>query len=257
MDSSSLQGSHRPAEAGFTLLELLISMSLLAVMMTMTYSVFYTAMTTVPRGEEAAELSARLRMATSLMTRQVRSLVDYPADTDGELHSYFVGDSQAFSFITAAPQLGGGEGLGWVTYGTDGERLMLAERMIFSTGSISEDDLDEEADELQEEPGQSEAEAVLLAGLKEVAFEYLRLDGTASEWISEWDGLEEQGPPAAIRVTAEGLGSGDSPWIQEIPVMTVVYAMGAYDSDAGLYWEDEDEIEFGDDEMMDGVDVDS
>ncbi len=204
------------------MLELLISMSLLVVMMGMTYSVFQTAMTTVPRGEEAADQSARLRMATALLTRQVRSMVDYPAETEDEVHTFFMGDEQTFTFITAAPQLGGGEGLGWVTYSTDGRQLSMAERLIFSTGAVS-GEVPEEA-----------AEAVLLAGLKGVRFQYLRLDGTEPDWLDVWDGMEEQSPPAAIRVTLDGLGIGDSYWVQEIPVMTVVYALGAYDSDVGL-----------------------
>lgn len=228
-------------EAGFTLLELLISMSLLVVMMTMVYSVFQTAMTAVPRGEEAADQSARLRMATALLTRQVRSMVDYPAETDEEVHSYFIGNAETFSFVTAAPQLGGGEGLGWVTYATDGQRLGMAERLIFSTGAVSE-----------ESPEES-AEAILLAGLKGVRFQYLRLDGSEPEWLDEWDGMEEQSPPAAIRVTLDGLGIGDSYWVQEIPVMTVVYALGAYDSDVGL--EDDDEA-FGDDSEFEGAEDD-
>lgn len=219
-------------EGGFTLLELLISMSLLVVMMAMTYSVFQTAMTAVPRGEEVAELSARLRMATALMTRQVRSMVDYPAETDEEIHSYFEGYPDSFSFVTAAPQLGGGEGLGWVTYTTDGEVLAMAERLIFSTGGLSGEDEDEE--EGVEPVSDEAAEAVLLAGLAGAKFEYLRLDGSEPDWLEEWDGMEEQSPPAAIRVVLDGLGIGDSYWIQEIPVMTVVYALGAYDSDVGL-----------------------
>ena len=99
-------------ESGFTLLELLISISLLSVMLVMTYSVFQTAMSAVPRGEEVVDLSARLGMATSIMTRQVRSMVDYPAETDSEYHTFFVGEDSGFSFVTSAPQLGGGEGLG-------------------------------------------------------------------------------------------------------------------------------------------------
>lgn len=228
-------------QAGFTLIELLISMSLLVVMMTMTYSVFQTAMTSVPRGEEAAERSARLRMATALITRQVRSMVDYPAETDDEMHTYFVGDGQAFSFITAAPQLGGGEGLGWVTYATDGNRLGMGERLIFSSGAVTEEEDDEAA------------ETILLAGLKGARFDYLRLDGSDPEWLEAWDGLEEQSPPAAIRVTLDGVGIGDSYWVQEIPVMTVVYALGAYDSDIGL--EDDDEP-FGNDSEFDEDDDD-
>ena len=70
------------------------------------------------------------------------------------------------------PQVGGGEGLGWVTYATDGERLGMGERLIFSTGGMSEED-DESSGGADEA-----AETILLAGLKGVRFQYLRLDGT-------------------------------------------------------------------------------
>jgi general secretion pathway protein J len=222
---------HRPREAGFTLLELMISLTLLGIMMVMTYSVFATALAAVPRGEDAAERSGRLRMATSLITRQVRSLMDYPAETEDEVHPYFEGNPQTFKFITAAPQLGGGEGLSWVTYFTDGRTLWMAERVIFSMGALT-----------AEEP-EAVAQTALLEGLKGVRFQYLRLDGTDSEWIDEWSGLEEQSPPAAIRITLDGIGIGDSYWVQEIPVMTVVYALGSYDSDVGV--EDDEEGGFG------------
>lgn len=246
------RGRRHGGEGGFTLLELLISMSLLLVMMGMTYSVFQTAMTAVPRGEEATDLSARLRMATALMTRQVRSMVDYPAETDDEIHSYFEGDEGSFSFITAAPQLGGGEGLGWVTYTAAEGQLHMAERLIFSTGAVS-DQPEEEGGDGGPAPEKA-AEAVLLAGLKGARFQYLRLDGSEPEWLDVWDGLEEQSPPAAIRVTLDGLGLGDSYWVQEIPVMTVVYALGAYDSDVGLWDEDDDGFGFDDDGELEDPD---
>ena len=84
------QGIGRASERGFTLLELIISMALLAVMMAMTYSAFSTAVSAVPRGEDAADRSGRLRMATSIMTRQVRALVTYPAFTDDEVGLFFL-----------------------------------------------------------------------------------------------------------------------------------------------------------------------
>ncbi len=209
------------ASSGFTLLELLISLTLLAMMLAMAYSAFATATQMVPRGEEAAKRSARLRMATALLTRQVRSLVDYPAETDEQVHPYFEGRPDSFSFITSSPQLGGGgDGLGWVTYSTDGKSLRIAERLIFSRGNLSGVD------------GEPEAAAELLSGLDGVKFQYLRLDGFDNEWLAEWDALEEQGLPGAIKVELMGIGQSRSYWVQEIPILTVVYGLGSYDSDA-------------------------
>ncbi len=229
-----------PSERGFTLLELMISLTLLTMMMGMVFSVFATATDSIPRGEAAAERSARLRMATALMTRQIRSLVDYPAETeDEEIHSFFNGDGEGFSFITAAPQMGRGDGLGWVTYWVADGDLNFSERLIFSAGAFVAD---------QES---SAVEATLLAGIAGHRFEYLRLEGDTSEWVEIWEGLEEQTPPAAIRVTIEGLGLSDSYWIQEIPIMTVVYSLGTYDSDLGNFLDGEDEFGFEEQEDED------
>lgn len=229
-----------PSERGFTLLELMISLTLLTMMMGMVFSVFATATDSIPRGEAAAERSARLRMATALMTRQIRSLVDYPAETeDEEIHSFFNGDGEGFSFITAAPQMGRGDGLGWVTYWVADGDLNFSERLIFSAGAFVA------------EQESSAAEATLLAGIAGHRFEYLRLEGDTSEWVEIWEGLEEQTPPAAIRVTIEGLGLSDSYWIQEIPIMTVVYSLGTYDSDLGNFLDGEDEFGFEEQEDED------
>ena len=220
-------------DRGFTLLELMISLTLLTMMMGMVFSVFATATDSIPRGEAAAQRSARLRMATALMTRQIRSLVDYPAETeDEEIHSFFNGDSNEFTFITAAPQMGRGDGLGWVTYWVEEGDLNFSERLIFSSGAFVA------------EGENSVAEATLLTGIAGHRFEYLRLDGDTSEWVEAWEGLDEQSPPAAIRVTIEGLGLSDSYWIQEIPIMTVVYSLGTYDSDLGNFLEGEEDFGF-------------
>lgn len=231
----------RSRAAGFTLLELMISFTLLGMMLAMIFSVFATATDAIPRGEAAAARSARLRMATALMTRQIRSLVDYPAETeDEEIHPFFTGDANHFTFITAAPQLGRGDGLGWVTYWVDeAGDLNLTERLIFSAGTFAGD-----------EP-ESSAEATLLSGIASHRFEYLRLEGDESEWVESWDGLEEQVPPAAIRVTIDGLGVGDSYWIQEIPIMTVVYSLGTYDSDLGGFFDDGDSFGSHDEDDFD------
>lgn len=217
------RGRIRRCSGGFTLLELMISMALLAVMMAMAYSAFSTATNAVPRGEEAADRAARLRMATSILTRQVRSMVNYPAYTEDEVHPFFVGDATSFMFITASPQLNGGRGLGWVRYWADGSSLSMAERAIFSVQTVGGDGQD------------PTAQAVLLSGLRGVRFQYLRLDGSDSEWIDSWNALEEGSLPAAIRVTIDGVGTGGSYWIQEIPVMAVVYGLGNYDPELGLY----------------------
>lgn len=214
----------RAADArGFTLLELMIALTLLGVMLTMVYSVFATALAAIPRGEEVAARSARMRAATSLLARQVRSIISFPVEGEDEsTPCYFWGNRYSFEFVTATPQHNGGEGLAKVTYSTDGTSFSMQEEVIFSAAAITG------------EQKTSVSAIKLLDGLKSVRFQYLRLDGTDSEWRDEWDPYEEQTLPGAIRVTLDGLGVGDSYWIQEIPVMLVSYGLGSYDCEGGF-----------------------
>jgi general secretion pathway protein J len=224
-----MQAMHAPrsarlSSAGFTLLELMISLTLLGVMLAMVYSVFATALAAVPRGEEVAARSARMRAATSLLARQVRSIISFPVEGEEEsTPCYFWGNRYSFEFVTATPQHNGGEGLAKVTYSTNGTSFEMREEVVFSAAAIT--------GEAQAAPTSN---VTLLDGLKSVRFQYLRLDGTDSEWRDEWDPYEEQTLPGAIRVTLDGLGVGDSYWIQEIPIMLVSYGLGSYDCEGGF-----------------------
>jgi general secretion pathway protein J len=210
-------------EAGFTLLELMIALTLLALIVAMTSGVLATALDSVPRGEAVAAQSARLRAATGVMAKQVRSIVNYPARSEeDEFYPFFEGDAYSFSFITAAPQNRGGEGLGWVTYWTDGRTLWMGERLIFSIEAVSGTAPD------------PSSQTMLLEGLAGARFQYLRLEGTEGEWRDQWSGLEEQALPAAIRITLAGIQGGKTYWVEEIPVMTVVYGLGAYDAETAI-----------------------
>jgi len=212
--------SGRRDQRGFTLLELMISMTLLVLMIAMTYSIFATAMQSVPRGEAEAESSARLRGSTDVIARQIRSAVNYPAhsEDDPTPFPFFRGNAYYFEFVTAAPQHRGGEGLAWVRYWSDGRTLNLGERLIFSQGAISSStDIGDQS--------------TLIEGFNGSRFQYLRLDGTDSEWLDAWEGREEQNLPAAIRIVLDGIGDSGSEWVQEIPIMTVAYGLGSYDPD--------------------------
>ncbi len=223
MPSSRLRSA-----GGFTLLELMISIALLGVMLAMTYSVFATALSSVPIGEDLANRSARLRAATSVITRQIRSIVAYPTTVEDEsTPCYFRGFKDGFDFITAAPQSQGGEGMAWVAYRTDGHSLWMAERLLISPSTLR-DQLAGEAKPAEEH------ELQLLDGFERVVFRYQRVDGVDEvENLDEWDPIEEQALPSAIVIELHGRGREDSLFFQ-IPVMMVAYGLGSFDCEAGF-----------------------
>ena len=96
---------------GFTLLELILAMSALALIATICYAAFHLGIRAVERGEVAVVTAQRLRVASDVLIRQVKSTVAYPVcNTEEELYPYFVGTATSMSFITAAGLEGGGFG---------------------------------------------------------------------------------------------------------------------------------------------------
>ena len=199
---------------GFTLLELILAMSTLALIAAICYGAFHLGIRAVERGEVAVVTAQRLRVASDVLIRQVKSTVAYTVcNEEEELYPYFVGTATSMSFITAAGLEGGG-GLTRVAYQlVEGPtRLVMAESSRFSAPSLGAADLAPPTDRA----------AVLLDGFRSLRFQYMMNDGVDTEWRDEWDSYEEEMLPAAVRVLIDGLpGIELDTWGQEIPLMLI------------------------------------
>jgi prepilin-type N-terminal cleavage/methylation domain-containing protein len=199
---------------GFTLVEVALAMSLLASVAVICYAAFHLGIRAVERGEVAVVTAQRLRVASDVLIRQVKSIVAYPAcNEEEEVYPYFVGTATSMAFITAAGLEGGG-GLTRVAYQLvdDPTRLVMAEGSRFSPAMLGTARLAPPTDR----------RAVLLDGFKTLHFQYMMNDGVDTEWRDEWDSYEEEMLPAAIRVLIDGLpGIELDTWGQEIPIMLV------------------------------------
>ncbi|HXJ37076.1 MAG TPA: prepilin-type N-terminal cleavage/methylation domain-containing protein [Candidatus Eisenbacteria bacterium] len=205
-------------QAGFTLLEVIIAMTVLALVAGICYAAFHLGIRAVERGEAAVVTAQRLRVATDVMIRQVKSTVAQPALVDEDTYPYCVGSPTSFSFVTTAGQLSGG-GRARVTYrlNPDPPQLVLEESPHFTADSLGSG---------TPEAGEPHT-AVLLDGFKTLAFHYLYDDGSESEWRSSWDCVAEEVLPNAIRIEIEGLaGLEEGEWGQEIPIMAGAFGEG-------------------------------
>src|SRR5262245_23991812 len=109
--------SSRPArDGGFTLMEVVLAMTSLAMLTAIVYAAFHLGTRALEKGQAAVVTEQRLRVASDVLTRQIKSIVAYPArnDDDGSFY-YFRGSPSRMSFVTAAGLQGGG-GLVEVTY---------------------------------------------------------------------------------------------------------------------------------------------
>ncbi len=237
--------SDRSRAAGFTLLEVTLALTALALMAAICYGAFHLGIRAVERGEVVVKTAERMRIASDILTRQMKSIVRYPAyeRESEEAYPYVLGGPTWLTFITTAGQQGGG-GLARVTYQVvDDERcvvppcLIVSESRAFTPNSLAEGGLDTTG----------EASTVLLEGFSSAGFAFYH-DETG--WKSSWNprsGDDEEGlMPAAVRVVVEGLpgmeadvGGQVLAWGGERPVMVGVFNTSSLDAS------DEDWEEFG------------
>src|SRR5207247_7433898 len=97
------------ARAGFTLLEIVIALTALALVTVICYGAFYLGIRAMERGEVAVVAAQRLRVATDVLIRQIKSVVPYKArNRDDEEYVFFMGTASSMAFITGAGLEGGG-----------------------------------------------------------------------------------------------------------------------------------------------------
>jgi len=207
--------SGRRSDAGFTLLEVVLAMTLLALVMAICYGAFHLGIRAVEKGEVAVVTTQRLRVASDVIIRQIKSAVPYAVrNEDDDVYPYFEGSATSMRFVTTAGMQSGGS-LAVVQYRLeeDPTRLVMQEGVAFSPDGLGRGRL-----------GMSEERSVvLLDGFRTVSFEYMLNDGADTEWRRSWDGHVEEMLPAAVRVMIDGLPGADSKWGQEIPTMACQY----------------------------------
>jgi general secretion pathway protein J len=205
---------------GFTLLEVIVSMTILALVTGICYAAFHLGIRAVTKGEVAVVTAQRLRVATDVMIRQVKSASGSGAKLEDDYYPFFfVGTPDTMSFVTEAGQLSGG-GPSWVKYRitSDPPQIVLEECPCFDAESLAKDLC--YCDTLS---------AVVLDGFRQARFEFNDPSGEDGEcgkdgWCKSWDYVEMEMLPLAVRLSVSGLpGLQQDDWGQEIPLMAATY----------------------------------
>ena len=204
----------RRSSHGFTLLELLLAMTALALVTTICYAAFNLGIRAMQAGEVAVVTAQRLRVASDVIIRQLKSAVPYAVrNEDEDVYPFIFGTATSLTFITTAGLSGGG-GLTRVTYRLEGQppRLIMEESPYLSPDALGQKDA-------VDKPGER---STVLLDLESVKLEYMMNDGAETEWRGDWNGHEEETMPAAIRIIGTGIpGLEGGTWGQEIPLMAL------------------------------------
>ena len=191
-------GSAAGVSNGFTLLELLVSMSIIAVLVVLVFGAFRVSVRAWEKGEADIEVNHRRRVVLDLLKRQLTSLTLKNMQPEAEKPVFFKGGPRSIeftSYVSLAP--GKKYGLTYVKYTVmdtpkGGNRLGFYEKYAVFTGlqgpqfdALEDDDYYE-----------------LIPEAAQINFQYLKAGKTepSDQWQEQW-GTDDEGLPAAVLIT--------------------------------------------------------
>lgn len=170
--------------AGFTLLELIISITLVAIIVLIISVAANLGYRSFNSGEKKMNAVERLRSSLTIIDAQIQSGVPLTLEEGGVKQYYFAGEQDSLKFSTNYSIWGGQRGYVIVNYRVDtddrGKRTLFASE--YKVGM------------------ENQKETKLLEGFDEITFDYYKQDATEEEgeWITQW--VDEEMMPTRIRI---------------------------------------------------------
>jgi general secretion pathway protein J len=169
---------HQP---GFTLLEVLVAIGLLALLLALAYGAIRAAMHATRSGEALIARSEEMRAAQSFLRRQFAGIMPLPYETDMQngVQYMFEGNADAISFVAQMP--------GYLSRGGPHvQRLAVVDQRGSLQLEFNHSQLNgfESGDQI----GGDREPVVLAAGIAQARFEFRQreLDGALGAWTSTW-----------------------------------------------------------------------
>jgi hypothetical protein len=195
-------------QAGFTLLEAAIAMSLLVLITTVLYGGFYLSHRAMESWQAHAEKSQRLRSAEDFLGSYIRSAYPYRL-TLRDQGVVFSGEESRLTFVSAISVGMGGRGLAKVSLYWESDQD--------GTGSlVLEEEIPMRWESIEDAAGHRN-KMELHQGVKSLRFHYLEPQSEEERWVEEWNGEEKRVLPRAIRISLEDRGGKEVDWL--FPIM--------------------------------------
>lgn len=188
-------------QGAFTLVELTVSLALLAIMATILYGSFYLGHRAAEKAEARMEDSQRRRSVGDLLGGYIRSAHPYRSSPRDPVVLFF-GEREKLTFVSTLSVEMGGRGMSKISLyrGKDprGRSVFVLEEEMPVWGAGYRSRL------------------ILRTGVEELGFEYL--DQSAGDrWLSEWDGARRRMLPQAVRVSLSSHDGTRDRWV--FPIM--------------------------------------
>ncbi|HUL23128.1 MAG TPA: type II secretion system protein GspJ [Thermodesulfobacteriota bacterium] len=221
---ASAPGVGISVQSGFTLLEVIVTLTILGFILLMVSGTFRLGLSSWERGDDVKEDYQKIRMVSQLVSRQVKSLVPYKIRTEKAEGNYLAFDGKAHSlrFVSALPiKARRSEGFVYVVYQFKDEGGKKGKFVLYEQRALNRDFFE---DDLREDSA-----VTLLGGVSQVRFEYYREadkeKNRTEEWVEEWNAKEEKELPRALRMTLTYWNERDK---EEAAPVTVLASVSAY-----------------------------
>lgn len=183
----------RGSAAGFTLLEVMLAILLLALLLAGSYGAIRTAVHAMHSGESAIDRTNRLRVAQEFMRHQVSRIMPLPFGRDESTNTNLIFEGRRDFIRFVAPMPGylskGGPYVQTLAFkgGRGGRQLLFSDDMLNGFDPEAKSD---------NEP------SLLLDQIDEGHFEFRTLDenGELTDWSDEWD--DPGMTPVMVRIVA-------------------------------------------------------
>ena len=184
---------NRPAStAGFTLVELLLAITLMAILLGLTYSGLRAATRSAERGEDKLAIAGEIRASHQFIRKQLNQMLPLAfaqVDELNEARIVFLGDSRSVQFVAPMPGYLGSGGpqvqLLELADGDDGDVLQFRHSLL----QFFEEEFLYDRDPI-----------VLLENIEAAEFEFAGRDeeGFLTPWMPVWEQLDAL--PVAVRL---------------------------------------------------------
>lgn len=180
---------------GFTLVELLLAITLMSILLGLTYTGLRAATRSAERGEKILAAGGEIRAAHQFVRRQLNQMLPLPfaVEDEGEqVRIIFVGDSSRIQYVAPMP--------GYL--GAGGPQVQLLELASNDDGGVLQFS-NSLLQGFEQERLYDRDPVKLLRNVDSAGFEFLGRDedGELTGWVSSWDQQDEL--PVAVRLNLE------------------------------------------------------